>query len=134
MKLHALNMMKTTEFCKKKYQRTFFFKFLALRAHFLGEEEILKSKSGGGKKIDKTELYLPVLLLGTSGAVDYQGQLASSSSICSFTVTFSLHNRWCPLLSPNIQLSFGPQKIRLNELILNGSSRFQNVERILDYY
>ena len=29
---------------------------------------------------------------------------------------------------------FWSPKIRLNELILNGSSRFQNVERILDYY
>ena len=37
-----------------------FFQISTLRAHFLGGEEIQKSKSGGGKDLEKFELYLPV--------------------------------------------------------------------------
>ena len=38
------------------------------------------------------------------------------------------------VLSPNIWLSFGPQNKTEMSWFSNGSSRFQNVERILDYY
>merc|ERR1711873_120464 len=54
-------------------------------------------------------------------------------SCCS--PVFTMASEWkfnFRLFGPNVLLSFGPKRIRLNELILNGSSRFRNVERILD--